>query len=294
MSARTSTRPSLGKPVRPPRAGFLGSWQGRIGLAGVALVVGLALAGPLLAPQSPTAPLGSPYDPPGGQFLLGTDQLGRDVLSRLLYGGSRLILVTTAATAVAYLIGTGLGLLSGYTRGRLDGFVMRSLDVLLAFPPILLLLVLASGAGTGLATIIPGIILVNVPGIARVVRSATLEIVGRAYVEAAVLRGETTRAVLSRELLPNISGVLFADAGPRLTGSIILVAGLNYLGLGVDPPTPDWGAMIFENRGGMTAQPWAVVAPAAMIVVLVLSLNLLGDAFARGQGRSLSNRTPPA
>jgi ABC-type dipeptide/oligopeptide/nickel transport system permease subunit len=272
----------------------LRSAEGRIGLAGLGLMTFIALFGPLLAPDSATAPVAAPISPPGSGHLLGTDLLGRDVLSRIMHGGTNLLVVTTGATAAAYLLGTALGLLAGYNRGRLDGVLMRSLDVVLAFPPILLLLVLAAGAGTGMKTIVPGVILVNVPGIARIVRSATLELVGRAYVEAAVLRGESIATILRREILPNISGVLLADAGPRLSGSIILVAGLNYLGIGVDPPAPDWGAMIFENRGGMTVQPWAVAGPAIVVIAVVIFASLLGDAFARASGRSVLDHPPAA
>lgn len=280
MSALAS---AIGRPVRRT-APLFRSWQGAVGLVGSIVIIGLALLGPLIAPHSTTAPLAAPFSPPSGSYPLGTDQLGRDVLSRLLAGGLRLVLITAGATVAAYLIGTSLGLLAGYNRGRTDGIVMRALDVVLSFPPILLLLVLAAGAGPGIATIIPGVIAVNVPGIARVVRSAALEIVGQPFVEAAMLRGESTVAILRRELFPNITGALLADAGPRFSGSIILVAGLNYLAIGVSPPTPDWGAMIFENRTGMTIQPWAVVAPAVLIIFLVLCLNLLGEGLARARG----------
>lgn len=272
----------------------LKSTEGRVALAGLAVMTFIALLGPMLAPHSATAPVAAPISPPGSGHLLGTDLLGRDVLSRIMHGGTDLLVVTAGATAAAYLIGVALGLLAGYNRGRLDGVLMRSLDVVLAFPPILLLLVLAAGAGTGLSTIVPGVILVNVPGIARIVRSATLELVGRAYVEAAVLRGESVATILRREILPNISGVLLADAGPRLSGSIILVAGLNYLGIGVDPPAPDWGAMIFENRGGISVQPWAVAAPAIVVVAVIIFASLLGDAFARESGRSVLDHPPAA
>lgn len=272
----------------------LRSTQGRIAAAGLLVTILIAIAGPLLAPHSPTERVGGPITPPGAGHLLGTDMLGRDVLSRMLHGGLDLLLVTFAATLLAYLIGASLGLLAGYDRGKLDAVLMRSLDVVLAFPPILLLLVLATGAGSGPVTIIAGVVLVNVPGIARIVRSAALELVGRAYVEAAILRGESRATILRREILPNITGVLLADSGPRLSGAIILVAGLNYLGVGVDPPTPDWGAMIFENRGGMTVQPWAVAAPAAIIVALVLFASLLGDAFARVSGRTVLDHPPAA
>ncbi len=263
------------------------SWQARIGLAVTGLVLLAIVAGPFLAPHAPADQLAVPYTPPNGDFLLGTDNLGRDVLSRLLYGGRRIVLISALATLGAYLVGTTLGLLAGYSRSLLDGLVMRVLDVVLSFPAILLLLLLAASLGQGLGTLLAGVVIVNVPGIARVIRSATLETVGKPYIEAAVIRGESTRFILFREILPNISRSLVADAGPRFAGAFLIIAGLNYLGIGVNPPVPDWGAMIFENRDGMTIQPWPVAAPALMIVLLTISTNLLGDAVARSLGRSI-------
>lgn len=285
MSTAIATPPAR---RRRRRLGFVRSWEGVVGLAGTTIVLAVAVLGPLLSPHSTTTPQGVPYAPPGGGFPLGTDELGRDVLSRVLSGGLRLIVITLLATALAYAIGTALGLFAGYNRARGDGIVMRALDVVLSFPPILLLLLLAAGAGAGLGTMIPGVILVNVPGIARVARSATLEVVTQPFVEAAVLRGERLGSILRREILPNISDALVADAGPRFSGSLILIAGLNYLAIGVNPPQPDWGAMIFENRQGMTVQPWGVVVPAVLIIVLVLSANLLGEALARSRGRHVT------
>lgn len=281
----TSPAPVRRRTGRGPLSRVLSSWSGRVGLIGTLLVLGVAVFGSLVG-GSPTRQLGVPFTAPGGGELLGTDLLGRSVWDRVLHGGLRLIVITALATLTAYALGASLGLLAGYRRDVVDDVIMRVLDVLLSFPPILLLLVLAAGAGQGLATIFIGSVLVNVPGAARVVRSATQEIVGLAYVEAAVLRGEPTRVVLRREILPNIRGTMLADAGPRLSGTVILIAGLNYLGIGVDPPTPDWGAMIFENRSGLTLQPWAVVAPALLIVLLVVAVNLLADAYARSTGRS--------
>ena len=271
--------------ARGPLGAILSTWSGRIGLIGTFLVLGLAVVGPLVS-GSPTRQLDVPFTLPTGEQILGTDLLGRSVLDRVMHGGIRLIALAALATLVAYVLGASLGLLAGYRRGVVDGTIMRFLDVLLSFPPILLLLLLAAGAGTGQVTIFIGAVLVNVPGAARVVRSATQEVVGNAYVEAAMLRGERTAVILRREILPNIRGTVLADAGPRLSGTIILIAGLNYLGIGANPPTPDWGAMIFENRGGLTLQPLAVAAPALLIVLLVVFVNLVADAYARSVGRS--------
>jgi peptide/nickel transport system permease protein len=239
-----------------------------------------------LAPHAPAALVGPPYHGPSSQFPLGTDFLGRDVLSRVLWGGRTVIGLALAATVLGYLVGIPIGLLAGTARSMTDPVLMRAMDILLAFPPIILLLVLATGAGPSAWALILGVALTHVPGIARIVRAATLEASVRGYVEAAVARGERRSFVLGREILPNITLPILADAGVRLTGSILLVASVNFLGLGLQPPTADWALMISENRGGLTIQPWASVVPILLIAALTIAANLVADAFARGLGRS--------
>lgn len=275
----------------PPRRRITSTWSGRFGLAGMGFVLAVAIIGRFVAPYSPSELITTPYSHPSGRLLLGTDELGRDLLSRVLAGGLRLIVLSFVATFVAYVVGASFGMLSAYLRGRWDDIIMRALDVLLAFPPILLVLVLASGRGQGLTTIFIGAVLVNIPGAARVVRSAGLEVVGMPFVEAARLRGEGLASVLGREILPNIRGAVIADAGPRLSGTIILIAGVNYLGIGVNPPTPDWGAMIYENRGGLTIQPWGMLVPALLIVLVVVSANLLGEAYLHSRSTNRSKES---
>jgi peptide/nickel transport system permease protein len=262
------------------------SWTGRAATVVLALVVGTALFGPEFAPHGPSQLLGVPYTGPSSAFPLGTDELGRDVLSRVLWGGRSVLALAGLATVLAYLVGGAIGLLAGYSRSLLDGFLMRAVDLLLAFPPLLFLLLLAAGLGAGPTTVVLGVAMVNVPGIARVVRTATLEVTTRAYVEAAVARGERLPFLLLREILPNITGTIVADGGVRLTGSILAVAGLNFLGLGLQPPAADWATMIAENRGSITLQPWSLAAPAVMIALLTLSLNVAADALSRSMGRS--------
>jgi peptide/nickel transport system permease protein len=266
----------------------LPGWAARIGFVALAIALFVALLGPLLAPHSPTELAGTPYLGPSGEFPLGTDALGRDVLSRVLHGGLSVVLLAGAATLLAYLVGGTVGLVSGYTRSRTDAVLMRLVDVLLAFPPLLLLLLLAAGLGSGRGVLIAGVALINVPGIARVVRAATLDVAVRGYVEAAMARGERTAAVLFREILPNIASTIAADGGVRFTGSILAVAGLNFLGLGIRPPAADWATMIAENRQTIELQPWAVAAPAAMIALLTLGVNITADTVARARGKSSS------
>ena len=268
------------------RLRFARSWSARVGIALGLLVVGIALLGPLFAPYSPSEISGVPYTTPTDEHWLGTDTLGRDVLSRLLWGGRSLVANAVAATLIAYAAGITIGLVAGYSRRLADTLLMRTMDVVLSFPPLLLLLLLATGAGRSSAVLVLGIALTHIPGIARIVRTATLEVSTRGYVEAAVARGESTRALLRREVLPNVLGVILADAGVRLTGSIILLASVNFLGLGPQPPAADWALMVSENRSAITLQAWSVAAPAAMIAALAIAANLVSDGIARSLGTS--------
>ena len=264
----------------------LRSWSGRVGLTLTVLVLLFAIVGPAFAPHPPNAVIGIPFATPSSRFPLGTDFVGRDVLSRVLYGGRSLIVLAGLATLIAYVIGGAIGLTSGYRRSMFDAVSMRVMDVLLAFPPILLLLVIATGAGANPVALVAGIVLVQVPGIARIIRTATANVSVRGYVEAAVARGEATPKILLKEILPNLWGIIVADGGPRLTVSILLVAAINYLGLGVRPPAADWALMISENQSGLTFQPWSVVAPALLIAILTIGVNTFADSIARGLGHS--------
>jgi ABC-type dipeptide/oligopeptide/nickel transport system permease subunit len=264
------------------------------GLAGVivlAVVVAVALLGPLLAPHAPDQPVGLPYEHPSAEAWLGTDFLGRDVLSRLLWGGRSVLALAGLATVLAYAGGLAIGLLAGYTRSLLDPILMRSADVLISFPALVFLLVLVTGLGTSEGVLVLGVAVIQMPAIARIIRSATLAQSVRGFVEAAVARGEGTFAILRRELLPNIVSPIAADVGIRFTLAIILVASVNFLSLGLQPPAADWALMISENRSGLTLNPYAVVAPALLIALLTIAVNLVGDAVARTQGISAATRT---
>jgi peptide/nickel transport system permease protein len=273
------------------RLGFTRSWSVRIGLAVLAFVVGIAFIGPYFAPYSPSALAGIPFSKPSATFWLGNDYLGEDVFSRVLEGGRSVILYGALATVLAYAVGGTVGLVAGYTSSRMDGVLMRSMDVLLAFPPILFLLVIATGAGSNIVALVIAIAIIHVPSIARIIRAATLEVSVRGYVEAALARGDRTRVILRREILPNIWGTIVADGGPRFTVSILLVAAVNFLGLGLSPPKADWAMMISENRSGITINPWAVVAPALMIGALTVSINVVADAIAGKLGKSVETES---
>jgi len=265
---------------------FARTTRGAIGLVIFAFVVGVALFGPLLAPHGYATPIGPPGAPPYGGAPLGTDYLGRDVLSRVLDGGLSVIWIGGAATLASYLVGLTIGLVAGYSRTIVDPILMRIVDVLLAFPALLLMLLFVGGLGAHVGVLILGVTLVQLPGIARVMRTATLEISTRGYVEAAVSRGERTSWVLTREIVPNIAPTLLADLGVRFSYSIILVASMNYLGLGLQPPAPDWGVMIAENRSFVSLNVWSVLAPAVMLGLLTIGVNLIADAYVRTSTQS--------
>jgi peptide/nickel transport system permease protein len=268
------------------RLRFLRSATGAVGLALLLLVIGTAALGPFFAPHSPTEPIGIPFDGPSAAAPLGYDVLGRDVLSRILWGGRSVLALAGLATLLAYAAGGLVGLLAGYSRSLLDSVLMRSADVLIAFPALLFILVLIAGAGTSKAALVAGVAIVQAPLVARIVRTATIEQAVRGFVEAAVARGESTFAILRREILPNILSPIAADFGLRFTYSIILVASVNFFGLGLQPPDADWALIISENRDGLALNPWVILVPAALIALLTVSLNLVGDAVARSLGQS--------
>jgi peptide/nickel transport system permease protein len=273
------------------RLRFLRTASGALGFGIVMFVLLVAVIGPYVAPHSSTAPIGAPLAGPSGNALLGTDFLGRDVLSRMLDGGRSVIGLAAAATALAYLVGLAIGLVAGYTRSIADPLLMRTVDVMLAFPPLLFLLVLIAGAGSSVAVLVVGVAAIQAPGISRIVRTATLEVSVRGFVEAAVVRGERPFAVIRREILPNILAPVLVDAGLRFTFSILIIASVNFLGLGLQPPSSDWARMIGENREFISVNYLAVVAPASMIAILTIGVNLAGDSIARSLGRSYTPRS---
>jgi peptide/nickel transport system permease protein len=264
---------SVGSAARTPR-GATG-----LGLAG--FVVAVAVIGPLVAPDSPTALQTLPFAKPSGRFLLGADFLGRDVLSRVLAGGWLLLLMAAAATALGIVVGAAAGISAAYLRGRPDGLIMRTVDVILAFPQLVFALLLLSILGPKLWLIVLAVGLTHAPAVARVLRSATLDISERDFVKVAELQGMRPVTIMAKEILPSLSTPLMVEAGLRLTYSIIIMAGLAFLGFGQPPPSPSWGTMINENRAGLALNPWTVIVPALLIALLTIGTNLLTDAVGR-------------
>jgi len=252
-----------------------------IGAALTGLIVLLALLGPLLAPHTPTEFVGAPLSGPSGDALLGADQLGRDVLSRVLHGGRSVLWMSVAAAVLGVAIGVALGLLAGYARGRADAVVMRALDVVIAFPQLVLVLLFVSLLGARAWLIVLLCAVAWAPGVARVTRGIALEVGEREFVQAAEVLGYRRRSIVLGEILPNLTTPLMVELGLRLTWSIALIAGLSFLGLGIQPPAADWGLMVNENRNGLTVQPWGVVAPVACIAVFTIGTNLIAEGIAR-------------
>jgi ABC-type dipeptide/oligopeptide/nickel transport system permease subunit len=265
---------------------FVRTPAGLCGVVLLAIVLLVALAGPYFADHPPAETIGLPFAGPGDGALLGTDALGRDALARTLWGGRSVLEYAGLATLIAYLAGAAIGLVAGYVHGPVDALLMRGVDVLVSVPALLFILVLVTGAGTSNSTLVAAVAIVQAPLIARVVRTATLEQSVRSFVEAAVARGERASAIIVRELVPNIVPSVMADAGLRLTYSIILVASVNFFGIGLQPPAADWALMISENRDGFDLNPWVIIAPAVMIALLTIAINLVGDALARSLGQS--------
>jgi peptide/nickel transport system permease protein len=276
------------------RLRFLRTVPGAVGAFIVLFVLAIAAFGPYLAPHDPDAPIGTNFAGPSSNMWFGADSLGRDVFSRVLYGGRSVILFAAAATILAYLLGLTIGLIAGFSRSFIDPLLMRTVDVMLAFPPLLFVLVLISGAGTGVTVVIVAVAAIQAPSISRVVRTATQVVAVRGYVEAAIARGEGTFAVIRREVIPNILAPVLVDFGLRFTYSILIIASVNYLGLGLQPPSSDWALLISENREYISLNAYSVLVPAGMIALLTIGVNLMGDAIARSLGRSYVPRTSRA
>ncbi|MDT0331202.1 ABC transporter permease [Nocardiopsis lambiniae] len=248
----------------------------------LAVVLATAALGGWVAPHDPTAPLGAPWRGAGPEHPLGTDALGRDVWSRVLAGGAGLISVSVLAALTASFVGVAAGLAAGWAGGALDRAATALTDLLLAVPSLLLALVVAV-ALPGHTAVVVATVCGGAPLTLRVVRDAVRSISGAGYVEAARCRGESGAAVLVREVLPAMRGVVTADLGLRLVVALQIASALNVLGFGPSPPEPDWALMLRENMVGVAMNPWSVVAPAAALglttVLLALSVQLAADRY---------------
>ena len=255
--------------------------RGMVGAGLALLVVLVAVIGPFVAPYSSLAFVTVPGSGPSSKFPLGSDILGRDVLSRVLDGGWQLLLMAAAAMLIGVTLGTAAGIAAAQLRGWRDGLIMRTVDVVLAFPQLVFALLLVSILGPARWLLVIAVGFSHVPQVARVIRAAALDVSERDFVKAVEITGVRQSRLMTGEILPNLLTPLMVEAGLRLTYSIVIMTGLSFIGFGLQPPAPNWGYMINENRIILTTNPWAVVAPAILIAVLTVGLNTFTDAIAR-------------
>jgi peptide/nickel transport system permease protein len=248
------------------------------GLVITAIFIVLAVIGPFIAPYSPTSQsLINQLQPPSARFWLGTDELGRDILSRLLVGAQLSLSVSLAATLIATVIGTALGAVAAFYGKWVDHTIMRVMDVLLALPGILLALAIIAALGNGLINVVLAIGIQSIPAFARLAHGSTLSAKERDYVLAARAVGAGDPSLVFRHILPNISAPIIVQFSLRIATAVLTAAGLSFLGLGAQPPTPEWGAMLTNARTYLVTAPHTIMAPGIAILLTVLGLNLLGD-----------------
>ncbi len=249
-----------------------------IGLAIVLTYLLLALVGDWIAPYAYTEQhLSDALQPPSMRYWFGTDQFGRDILSRVIVGSRSMITLALGATALALVLGASTGVVAAYFGGWIDEILMRAADVMLAFPALLLALLILSTLGSDLIYLIICIGVVFAPAIARVMRSVVLELRTREFVEAARMIGSSHSRIMRREILPNLLSTLLVEAAIFFGYAILVGSGLGFLGMGVQPPSPDWGLQVNDGRNFLLTAPWVVLFPAVAISSLVIGVNLLAD-----------------
>ena len=254
----------------------------RVAMAALAmLVVAIVVSAgaPWLSPHAPNlVDVANPDAPPSWVHPLGTDELGRDIVSRLLWGGRNTLLITLAAVALAFVAGSALGVVAGYYGGLGGTVIMRAMDVLLAIPGFLLAVAVIAALGVGLGNVIVAIGINSIPPFARIARGSTLLARQEVYVQAAQALGAGEGTIMTRHIFPNILSPLVVQSTLRLATAILTASGLSFLGLGVQPPAAEWGAMLSVGRNYITSSPQLVVIPGMAILVVTLAFNVVGDA----------------
>jgi peptide/nickel transport system permease protein len=257
---------------------MLRSPQGALGLLIVGLILLVVIVGPAFAPYDPEkmAPL-MRYKPPSAQFWLGTDQYGRDILSRLLHGARATVLLAVLATALGTLVGAVVGTVSAFLGGRSDEAIMRTVDAIMSIPSLLLALLIVNLLGKSSLNALFAIALAFAPGMARVTRSVALAVRKQDYVNAAIARGESAAFIVGREMLPNVIAPIIVEMTIRVAFAVMLFATLSFLGLGAQPPASEWGLMVSEARRFMHLSPWMILWPSLAVALVAIGFNLLGD-----------------
>ena len=267
--------------------------SGAIGLSLVVFHVLLALTSPLYVPydfKTMTSML--MLMPPSSEHWLGTDHLGRDVLTRVLLGGREALLVTGVATPIAVVWGGFMGILFGLVGGRIDEVLMRVVDAFLSLPWILKMLVLIVTFGSGIEVLIPTLAFFYGIPVIRIARAATHDVVARDFISAAKARGHGRMTIIRRELVPNVLDTLMVEGAMRWSWMLLAFSSLSFLGFGVSPPTPDWGLMIADARGFMSFAPWGVLGPVIALSSLIIGINLTADALAKALGIDRAQKAP--
>ena len=248
------------------------------GLIIVAVVIAVAVLAPLLAPADPLAQnLAATAQPPSPHHLLGSDKLGRDLFSRILFGARISIRIGFVAVGLAMGVGTIIGLVAGYAGGRIDATLMSAMDLMLAFPSIILAIAITTILGPSITNLMIAVGIVYIPQYARLCRSSVLAVKENEYVEAARALGALVPRILARHILPNVLAPILVQATLGIATAELEAAGLSYLGLGARPPAPEWGAMLNDARDYWLSAPWALIFPGTAITLVVLGFNLLGD-----------------
>ena len=249
-----------------------------VGLVVLLLLVLVAVFAPLLAPYDYAAQdLMSSFESPSWKHPLGTDDFGRDVLSRIIYGARVSLQVGVFAVFIAMMSGGALGAIAGYYGGRIDGAIMRCMDILLSIPQILLAIAIAAALGPGLLNLTIAVGVAALPTFARVVRGAVLSIVGQEYIEAAQCMGASDAWIIIRHILPNCSAPIIVQSTIRVAQAILAAAALSFLGLGIEPPYPEWGGMLAGARGYVRDYAYMTIFPGLAIMITIMALNFVGD-----------------
>ena len=247
-------------------------------LAIIVLLVLVALFAPVIAPYDPEKPsFGDATEGPSAKHLLGADNIGRDIFSRVVYGSRVSLQVGLIAVSISLVIGTTLGLIAGYSGGLVDSLIMRLMDALLAFPTLVLALAITAALGPRLRNVMIAVGIIGIPAYARLVRGQVLSVARREYIEAARVIGVPTPRIIWRHVLPNVTAPLIVQASLGVAFAILSEASLSFLGLGVQPPTPSWGGMLSFGKDWLDRAPWMAIAPGSAIFITVLAFNFLGD-----------------
>jgi peptide/nickel transport system permease protein len=254
-------------------------WSARFGMLVILIYVATALGAPLIAPYGETEIVGIEYEPWNAVYPLGTDSLGRDMLSRIIYGARNTVGVAFATTMLAFLIGSIAGLLAATLRGWADQVLSRVVDVMMAIPPLVFALLILTIVGTNLINMILVIAVLDSTRVFRLTRAVAMNVVVMDFVEAARLRGEGLWWTMRREILPNISAPLAAEFGLRFCFVFLTISALSFLGLGLQPPTADWGSMVRDNATLISYGDITPVIPAAAIALLTVAINFVVDWF---------------